>query len=47
MIGYLTGDDEGSVADIDALLITPQAIASHTLIPNVSYSLVLTKTSIA
>jgi hypothetical protein len=31
VIGYLTGDDEGSVADIDALLITPQAIASHTL----------------
>jgi hypothetical protein len=31
VIGYLTGDDEGSVADIDAMLVTPQGLAAHTL----------------
>jgi hypothetical protein len=31
VIGYLTGEDEGSIAEVDSLLLTPQGVASHVL----------------
>ena len=31
MIGYLTGEDEGSIAEVDSLLLTPQGVATHAL----------------
>jgi len=31
VIGYLTGEDEGSIAEVDSLLLTPQGVATYTL----------------
>ena len=31
VVGYLTGEDEGSIADIDCALLTPSGIVSHTI----------------